>query len=300
MHWRDVWRFTTLLFCFFHVDLVDREWVGKAWAEDNSRFYGSFGGTMAVGSCAPKRISIVIGDDFNRKDEDNYLYLPSSGAVICYSGLKNSSYVRVIKVSGDTISLKDLGTCSNASAPCRTLETVASFFENYNRVQYDGIYHDEDPSRCQGVVNGSAMKSNPTYDATGEWEVVLRNSAAQPDCDTVDEGSEIVMVTQNGNNVTLIDEDGDTFRGTVDARNYYLSGLFVEHGDLRDGDVTFSLSSSTSGDGTVSWSSTDGCEGSFDFSVSEKTVEALGAGSGGGGGGGGGCFLGSATSCFGW
>ena len=99
------------------------------------------------------------------------------------------------------------------------------------------------------------------------------------------------MVTQNGNNVTLIDEDGDTFRGTVDNRNYYLAGLFVEHGDLMDGECPFLLSSSTTGDGTVSWSSTDGCQGSFDFSVSEITVEASGASGASAGSGGGAAVL---------
>ena len=160
MYWRDVWCFTTFLFCFFALDLVDRTWVGKAWAEDNSRFYGAFGGTMTVGACAPKHTTIVIGGDFDKKDQDNYLYLPSSGAVICYSGFKNHNYVRVIKVSGDTISLKDLGTCSKDSAPCRTVEVIAGFHENYNRVQYDGTYHDDDTSQCQGTVNGTARKQD--------------------------------------------------------------------------------------------------------------------------------------------
>jgi hypothetical protein len=296
------WRLATFLFCLFAADLADWPWNGKAWAEDNSRFYGTFGGFMTIGACDSKRNTIVIGGDFDRKDEDNYLYLPSTGAVICYSGFNDKNYVRVIKILEDTISLKDLGTCSKDSAPCRTVEVVASFFDNYNRVQYDGAYQDDDTSRCQGTVKGSATKTGPIYDVTGEWTIDIRNSAAQPGCDVVDEDSETVMVTQNGNNVTLVDEDGDAFRGTVDARNYYLSGLFVEHGDLMDGDVTFSMSSSNSGDGTVSWTSADGCQGSFDFSVSQQTVEPLGSGgsSAGSSGGGGGCFVGSADRFLSW
>ena len=289
----------TFLFCLFAAGLVDWPCAGKAWAEDNSRFYGTFGGFMTIGACDSKRKTIVIGGDFNRKDEDNYLYLPSTGAVICYSGVKDKNYVRVIKISGDTISIKDLGTCSKDSPPCRTVEVVAGFYDNYNRVQYDGAYQDDDTSQCQGTVKGSAMKTGPTYDVTGEWTIAIRNSAAQPGCAAVDEDSEIVMVTQNGNNVTLVDEDGDAFRGTVDARNYYLSGLFVEHGDLMDGDVAFSMSSSNSGDGTVSWSSADGCEGSFDFSVFQQTLEPS-SGSGAGSSGGGGCFVGSAVPFLSW
>jgi hypothetical protein len=110
-------------------------------------------------------------------------------------------------------------------------------------------------------------------------------------------------VTQTGNDVTLVyDEEGRTFTGTVSGVTYTLSGSFSDDpGETETVDITFILSSETSGSGTASQFWTDGnetCNGGSEFTF---TKQAAGSGDGdndeGDGDDGGGCFI--ATAAFG-
>jgi hypothetical protein len=135
-----------------------------------------------------------------------------------------------------------------------------------------------------------------TYDATGTWDVTETDVWSSCDPDAQPETSTIT-ITQTGNDITLVDEDGNTFTGTVSGTYNNLYGEFSEQGGKRRISVTFSLSSSTSGNGLYYWTWTDGdiwCEGAGAFSFTKQAGPAPA----GGGGGGGGCFIDTAGSDF--
>jgi len=134
-----------------------------------------------------------------------------------------------------------------------------------------------------------------TYDGTGTWDVTetdLWDSCdpmAQPETSTI-------TITQTGSDVTLVDEDGNTHTGTVSGTYNNLYGEFIDSGGTRKIYIAFTLSSSTSGNGSYYWEWTDGvdwCEGVGLFTFTKQAAPPAG----GGGGGGGGCFI--ATAAYG-
>jgi hypothetical protein len=87
------------------------------------------------------------------------------------------------------------------------------------------------------------------------------------------------VITQTGNNVTVVDDDGGiTYTGTVSGANYTTSATYPYYPEI-GGTVTvagnYTLSSSTTGSGNVTWTWTDGiwfCNGGYQASITK--VEA--------------------------
>ncbi len=148
---------------------------------------------------------------------------------------------------------------------------------------------------CNGGCDISVSRAaQPTYDATGTWNYVTTNNWVNPGnagcpADPNEQGT--VTINQTGTNVTVIYK-GDSYTGTVSGADYAGSVSYPEDGGITTVEITFTLTSSTAGSGTIVWSWTDGvesCNGGCDISFSKS-----GGGGGGGdtgGGGGGGCFI---------
>jgi hypothetical protein len=130
-----------------------------------------------------------------------------------------------------------------------------------------------------------------TYDATGEWVFLVSNAWVEQGpgpiiCYPQTEGQAAITVTQTGNSVTLV-WDGDTFTGYVREASYTGSGTFPMGTGSVTSNIAVSLSSSTSGSGTVYWLWTDGsdaCRGGSDLTVTKDGIGGGGGSSGGGGG----------------
>jgi hypothetical protein len=152
----------------------------------------------------------------------------------------------------------------------------------YMKANFDDVY--------------TGYTAQATYDAEGTWDVT--ETDVWNSCDpTLQPETDTITITQNGSDVTLVNEDGETFTGTVSGTYYNLYREFIESGETMKVYVAFTLSSSTSGSGTYDGTWTDGdewCEmgGFFTF-----TKQAAAPPAGGGGGGGGGCFI--ATAAYG-
>jgi len=130
------------------------------------------------------------------------------------------------------------------------------------------------------------------YDATGTWDVT--DTDVWDSCDpTIQPETSTITITQNGSDVTLVNEDGNTFTGTVSGTYYNLYGEFTEASVTMKMYIAFTLSSSTSGSGSYDGTYTDGidwCEIGGFYTFTKQAAPPAG-----GGGGGGGCFIATAA-----
>jgi DNA-binding beta-propeller fold protein YncE len=98
-------------------------------------------------------------------------------------------------------------------------------------------------------------------------------------------------VSQKGAYITIVTSSGYTFTGFVSGSDVNASTSYFESGGVSSGELIFTLSSDTSGSGSLRYAWTDNvgsyCTGEADLTVTKiiPTPE------GGGGGGGGGCFI---------
>lgn len=123
-----------------------------------------------------------------------------------------------------------------------------------------------------------------TYDASGEWFLSVSNGWTDGGVDCpLGEGTTTIPVTINqvGDNTTLVvhASGGDrTYGGTVNDNNYNLTAFWVEgDGDEQTVQVTFTLSSSTSGTGQLVASIFDPvadttCERGIDITLTKQGV----------------------------
>jgi hypothetical protein len=115
-----------------------------------------------------------------------------------------------------------------------------------------------------------------TYDATGTWWYSETNNWANPGnagCTPEDDETGTAVITQTGDNVKIVAK-GITYTGTVNGADYTVTATYPENGGTTTVDVNFTLSSDTSGSGTVTWSWTDNtfsCNGEADLSIIKYT-----------------------------
>jgi hypothetical protein len=83
------------------------------------------------------------------------------------------------------------------------------------------------------------------FQTTNNWA-----QGCQPEED--DEGTAII--TQTGNDVTVLVEDGPTYTGTVEGSTYTVSASYEDEGGTVEETATFTLTSATEGSGTLAWS----------------------------------------------
>jgi len=126
-------------------------------AYDNSRFYGTYTGSVTIGACPPEEMTSTVGSDSSRKAEEYYLYIPATGDSITYSFTdQDGDFVtRTITISGNRITWDEVGECFGVPPPCWEVHLILDFYTDYNNVTVSGTVYDEDPSECQGTVTGS-------------------------------------------------------------------------------------------------------------------------------------------------
>jgi hypothetical protein len=126
------------------------------------------------------------------------------------------------------------------------------------------------PASPQDTLATTALICGPPiYDGTGTWTYSISNNWAVV-CPPRQDETGTAIVTQTGQDVTMVSSNGDTFTGGVSGAGYNLSTSYPEQGGTVTANLSFTLSSDTSGSGTVAWTWTDGislCNGGSDLSV---------------------------------
>jgi hypothetical protein len=113
---------------------------------------------------------------------------------------------------------------------------------------------------------------------SGTWNYETTNSYVDPNpwgCPPMDPYVGTVTFTQNGNEITMVDDEEGTFTGTFDGTDYNFAGSQREQDGTATLDISFSLSSRTSGSGTIQWSWIDDtgqatCTGGADLTVAKQ------------------------------
>jgi hypothetical protein len=123
--------------------------------------------------------------------------------------------------------------------------------------------------------------SAATYDATGGWFGSVSNGWTDGGvgCPLEEDSIGSLTITQNGDSATLVLHESDrdpTYNGTVNDNNYNFTAFYVDGGgDENTIQVTFTLSSSTSGTGQVEISNFDPganttCERGMDITLTKQ------------------------------
>ena len=128
------------------------------------------------------------------------------------------------------------------------------------------------------VSFGGAVRNQcgaATYDATGSWNYSTSNGWVNPGnagCTPADSETGIaIVITQNEDTVTIV-INGITYTGTVSGSTYTLSASYPYSGGTITQTNIITLSSSTSGSGTNSWSWISGtfnCNGGGNISITK-------------------------------
>ena len=134
-------------------------------------------------------------------------------------------------------------------------------------------------SSSASVNNHTNRDAQATYDASGTWAYSTFNTWSNcPDGSYPTETGSITII-QTGNTFTVYGYgDGETTTGTVNGAIYTFTESYSEDGGAVTVLNTFTLTSSTSGNGTTNWTWTEGtysCNGGHELTLL-KQAEANG------------------------
>jgi hypothetical protein len=127
---------------------------------------------------------------------------------------------------------------------------------------------------CSGGHQTSLTKQQqnpPTYDATGTWDYSDSghwNNCGEPN-DPPESGP--ATITQSGNRITVVDDQGRSYDGFVSGLTYTFVRSYPEDAGITSEVYTVSLTTGgTSGSGACDWvwnDDSDSCNGGFSFSL---------------------------------
>jgi hypothetical protein len=128
---------------------------------------------------------------------------------------------------------------------------------------------------CSGGQQGTLSKQTqaaPVYDATGKWN--FNQSGFFHNCDsaTTPRSSGYFEVTQTGNKITAVDDQGQQYGGFVNGAEYTVVRSYLSEGGRNTEWVIITLSSGTQGSGTANFvwdDDCDDCNGSWSISVTK-------------------------------
>lgn len=183
----------------------------------------------------------------------------------------DTSYTLSIEFTGLAVIFK----CNNEIYQYDITTPTYPPYEGQHRQLRSRVYADPGESgyikaNFDDVYTGYTAQA--TYDASGTWDITQTDVEDSCDSDAQPE-TFTATITQTGNDFTAVDDDGETFTGTVSGAYYTMYGEnSVQRGTSKNY-ITFILSSGTSGSGSEDWTWTDGidwCEGSFLFTLSKQ------------------------------
>ena len=117
---------------------------------------------------------------------------------------------------------------------------------------------------CSGSFQLDLTKraqKTPIYDASGKWNYTQSGffeTCVPPSTPPASSG--YFQVTQSGNSVSAIDDQGVSYRGIIDGKTYSLARTYPEDGGRTSVVYTVTLSSATKGSGEAEFVWDDDCD----------------------------------------
>jgi hypothetical protein len=132
-----------------------------------------------------------------------------------------------------------------------------------------------DGERCSGghqVTISKQSQAAAVYDATGKWN--FSQSGFSHNCDSANtpRSSGYFEVTQTGNKITAVDDQGAQHKGFVNGAEYTVVRSYLSEGGRNTDWVIVTLSSATQGSGSAEFvwdDDCDDCSGNWRISVTK-------------------------------
>ena len=180
-------------------------------------------------------------------------------------------------VSGNTYTYSDKfcedgGVVSVNVAITLTSETIAT-----GTVSWSWSGPDASCSGGHQVTLSKQTQAAAVYDATGKWN--FNQSGFSHNCDsaTTPRSSGYFEVTQTGNRITAVDDQGEQHSGFVNGAEYAVVQSKVQAGGRNTQWVIITLSSGTQGSGTANFvwdDDCDECSGRWNISITKERTGA--------------------------
>jgi hypothetical protein len=219
----------------------------------------------------------TYSEDDPSDDCPNYQYDPVSGEVgILQTGstflIVDDDFSTYGNVSGNTYKYSDIfcfmeGVVSENDSITLTSETTGTGTVSWS---WSG-----DGQSCSGdheVTLSKQTQAAAVYDATGKWN--FNQSGFFHNCDSAStpRSSGYFEVTQTGNKITAVDDQGQQYSGFVNGAEYAVVRSYGSEGGRNTEWVIITLSSGTQGSGTANFvwdDDCDDCNGSWSISVTK-------------------------------
>ena len=200
---------------------------------DNSPFWGDFAISMTIDSCGFETDTITIGGDLNRKDEDNYIYVPKDQLSGTYT--KGGDRTVTIVRNGLTITYTEDGIDF-------VLEIDLVYSNDYNNFTINGESIEDILAGCDGTVTGSGIRVG-TVGVTIDFNYLQYRTPAGVYRGYIELTKDGIPVEQADiNQIELKDSNGDpvTLVPVNPVDNYFLSTYFYGMWNPATASVDFS------------------------------------------------------------
>jgi hypothetical protein len=129
---------------------------------------------------------------------------------------------------------------------------------------------------CSGgnqLTLNKQLQAAPVYDASGKWNFNQSGFSHNCDSSTTPRSSGYFELTQTGNKITVVDDQGKQYSGFVNGAKYTVARSYVvDNGRNTDWHI-ITLSSETQGNGAANFvwdDDCDDCSGSWNISITKE------------------------------
>lgn len=122
------------------------------YGANNSRFYGSYQGTVTDGCYKGESSTLIIGNDSTKLADGGYLYLPQTGNHIINRGYTNSNdpLVTTYVISGSKLTVTTVIQLAEDTSQIKVWVTEFVFRNNYKNGTAIGNQIDDFTGECEG------------------------------------------------------------------------------------------------------------------------------------------------------
>lgn len=126
----------------------------------NAHLAGNFTGYLVMGNCGQQPVTLTVGSDYNRRQQESYLYIPPTGNHAQWTGLDEDSDPEevTIAIAGNTVHYHVDGEWSDGMGGWTSYVTLTYSNANHT-ITVGGNLADDDPDECTGALSGTLTRA---------------------------------------------------------------------------------------------------------------------------------------------